>query len=154
MVKTGGEFLFIFDGSKNSLRMSYLLLGVMFFSGCMSSGRVERLVTLKNLANEQKEVNAYINQQDENFRHLLEVIRENRLNEFPDAKSIEKHFGQPIFIKKNVNGEIQEEWLFRYAVNFFHSDKVYLYFDKEGRLINWKVLKKGGDDGKIREKTS
>ncbi len=117
----------------------YLLSVIILFSGCTSSGRVERLLTLRALANEQKNLNAYVEKQDKKFENLLEVVRTGAMGQYADRKSVKRNFGDPIYVKKvEKNGKPQEEWLYRYATQFFNSEKVYLYFDGKGKLVKWK----------------
>ena len=117
----------------------YLLIGTMLLSGCASSGRMERLLTLKALANEQKNLNAYIEEQDKKFESLLEAARKGAIDQYVDRESIKKNFGDPVYVKQvEHNGESQEEWLYRYVTKFFDSEKVYLYFNGEGKLVKWK----------------
>jgi len=117
----------------------YVLIAVMLFSGCAGSGHMQRLKTLKKLAKEQKHANAYIEKQDKKFKYLLDVIDKNKLDQYSNKKSVKKTFGDPIYVKQlEKNGELQEEWLYRYATRFFDSEKVYIYFNGKGELVKWK----------------
>jgi len=119
-------------------RTFLLFVGVLFLSGCSSSGRMQRLMTLKNLAKEQKQIGSYVEEQDQKFEKLLARIQEGELDEYVDRKGIKRAFGDPVYVKPvQRNGQAQEQWLYRYATQFFGSEKVYLYFDESGKLMDW-----------------
>ena len=79
----------------------------------------------------------YIEEADKKFESLLAAVKNNEMAEYPNAKSILKKFGEPIFIKAvTQDNQVREQWLYRHAMRFTGSPKVYLYFDEAGTLVN------------------
>ena len=71
----------------------------------------------------------------------MEVVKQDRMGEYPDKKSVLRAYGEPIFsTEDDKNGQVREKWLYRYAVKYFDSQKVYLYFDSEDKLVDWKYV--------------
>jgi len=110
---------------------------------------MDQLLTLKNLADEQGQLNDYIKEQDQKFERLVDEIRMGQLDHYADKSEIVKVFGDPIYVRTVVkNGQELESWLYRYSTEFFGAEKVYLYFDRSGELVISEYLE--GHDGKIR----
>src|SRR3989338_5984223 len=131
---------------KLSLVGSFILL-----CGCSS---LPQLLTLKSYGDNQAAQKKYAETQDKSFEKLVKAVNDNRLQEYPDKKNFLKYFGDPIYTKNLVKqGQPVEEWLYRYAARFFNSEKVYLYFDPDGKLVDSKhVLHK--EEIKAQEKKS
>jgi len=60
-------------------------------------------------------------------------------NNYPDEASWVHAFGDPI-LKKDLSGGGQR-WLYRYAIYRFAKDKVYVYFDHNGKMVRWERLR-------------
>jgi len=110
---------------------------------------------LKDLSNSQEQMAAQISAADERFEKLVFAIHEGRLSTENSKRSIRKAFGEPILREaQTINGSEFEVWLYRYAKQFFGSDKVYLYFDDAGRLDRWQYVKaKEAEDVQVRQET-
>ena len=68
---------------------------------------------------------------------MWDVVQNGEIEEYATQKKIQRFFGDPVFVKKITKDEKDLElWLYRYAVRYFDSPKVYLYFD-EGKLYDW-----------------
>ena len=108
-----------------------LILAFVFFSGCGS------LKTLIRISKEQKEQQEYIELERRKFKILLKDIQKNRLklNEL-SKQDVIKIYGQPI-MEKNIDGK--DAFLYREPLDFFPTQKVYLFFDTDGILINFEV---------------
>jgi hypothetical protein len=110
--------------------------------GCAKIAHLNELLVMKALSDNQTIQERYIVEQDKKFEKLLEVVKDNRLQEFPDQKSFLKNFGEPLFSKViKKEGKDLEEWMYRYSARLFHSEKVYLYFDPSGKLVSFKHVK-------------
>ena len=123
-------------------KILFLFMSVFVLAGC-AHGRWERLMTLKSLGSEQKDIHAYIEEQDTKFEALLTAVRGDALKKYAGSEAIKALYGEPIYVKRvDRQGGVQKEWLYRYATQFFDSEKVYLYFDREDSLVDWII--KGG----------
>ena len=118
-------------------------LGLMVLTGCGVLTHMDQLLTLQSMSENQTEQQKFVEAQDKNFEKLLSAIKsESFKSDFPDQKSFEKAFGEPVFAKSTTkNGQNLEEWFYRYAVKFKDSEKVYLYFDASGNLTDFVHIK-------------
>jgi len=119
--------------------MLIMLLGSL--QGCAKVAHLQELLTLKAASDNGEEQKQFVVAQDKRFESLLEKVKNNQLGEYTNRKSIYRAFGEPIFVKEiQRDGQLQEQWLYRYATKFFDSPKVYLYFDPAGKLIDWQYV--------------
>ncbi len=123
---------------KKILMAGCLLLVVV---GCAKLEHLDQLLTLKDLSEEGDRQDRYVENQDHKFELLLEAVQSNALSQDTHQKKILQKFGDPIYREEITrDGQGVEKWLYRYTKEFFDSEKVYLYFDREGKLINWEYL--------------
>ena len=115
------------------------VFGAVWFSGCGVLTHWDQLMTLQAMSENQTQQQKYVEAQDKNFKKLLEaIVSENFKADFPDQESFKKAFGDPVFTEKiTKSGQTLEEWLYRFAVKFKDSEKVYLYFDASGNLTDF-----------------
>jgi hypothetical protein len=66
---------------------------------------------------------------------LTRVIAQGHLSDYKDTSSFLHSFGAPILKKEMSDGT--ERWLYRYAIYKFAKDKVYVYFDRNGKQVKW-----------------
>ncbi len=117
-------------------RLGILILGALIVSGC---AKVDKLLTLQSLSANQDAQRADVKKQNKQFDFLLQVLKDNRLSEYPDQKSFVKAFGEPILTKKiTQDGKLLDQWLYRYSEKIMGSEKVYLYFDEGGKFVNFR----------------
>ena len=115
-----------------------IISSFVFLYGCSS---LSQLLTLKSYGDNQALQEKYAEMQDTNFEKLVKVAQSNLLLDYPDKKSFLRNFGDPIYTKNlTKKGQLLEEWLYRYAARFFNSEKVYLYFDRDGKLVDFKHI--------------
>ena len=119
------------------------ILSALMFSGCAPLTHLDQLLTLEGIGANKALQKQHVKKQDQDFEKLLKVVQENKLSEHPNQDSIRRAFGDPIFVKDvEKDGRKQTKWLYRYSVKPFGSEKLYLYFDADGRLINSEYMKK------------
>jgi hypothetical protein len=47
-------------------------------------------------------------------------------------------YGEPVvFLKNTDSGDIEETWLYRDPLTYSNTDRVYLYFGRDSRLLSW-----------------
>ncbi len=121
--------------------MKYLLLGFILVLGygCSTVTNMDKLLQVNALAENQAGQQKIVEQQNKKFEALLKVVKNNQLAQYSDKRSILKAFGEPIFMQTTKDGEIvTEKWMYRYSEKIMGSEKVYLYFDASGKLIDFK----------------
>ena len=110
----------------------------VFFSGCSTVSHLDQLLTLKAISDEQKAMDKEVDKQDKKFKSLIAEIQKGTIKEYANKKSVIRKFGEPISIENmEKDVQLQETWMYRYCAKFFDSDKAYLKFDQEGKLIDW-----------------
>ncbi len=119
-----------------------LLMSVLTFSGCAKLEHLDELLTLKDMSEEDDAQRAYVKAQDIKFEALVSEVQAGTLKKGLSQKEAVKSFGDPIVKRAIVrNGQDVEWWVRRYAMRFWDSDKVYLYFDKDKKLTDWEFVK-------------
>lgn len=111
---------------------SISLILILFFTGCSA-----QLRTLMQLDKEQKEQQKYVESQRKKMQMLLTDIRKNKLKVGKITKQdIIKFYGEPIMEKKIDD---KQSLLYRDPVDFFPSEKVYLFFDENDILQDFQL---------------
>ena len=115
---------------------------IFIVSGCAQLSHLDQLLTLKASSDNRALQHKFVKSQDKNFTDLLAAIKDNTIRQFTDKKQFLKKFGAPVVAHPSVReGKPVEVWLYRYAVRFFDSEKVYLYFDDQGKLLSLEHLR-------------
>lgn len=108
----------------------------MLLSGCAKIQHMDQLLTLKSLADEQTQLNKYTEGQDKKFELLLVEVKAGTLKRYPTKKQILRAFGDPVYARGVLkDGRALESALYRHSTNFFGAEKIYLYFDADGNLV-------------------
>ncbi len=114
----------------------FLFLMLLVCSGCSIIGHLDQLSTMGEFAREKSDEKKIIDQAKSNYDALVVAINTNQMNSYANQVDIRNKFGDPITIKDiEVNGKKQQQWMYRYALIREAKDKVYLYFDDQGKLI-------------------
>ena len=75
---------------------------------------------------------------DDHYDALVKVIVQGHISDYKDKASFVNSFGDPI-LKKDL-GPRGERWLYRYAIYANAKDKVYVYFDRNGKQVRWEKV--------------
>ena len=126
-----------------------LVLIILTAGGCTKLKYLDELLTLKSLADSQGEMADYVEVKDRKFNFMLDEAAAGRIEKYSNKTKVLRTFSDPIFVKTvSDHQDALEVWLYRYSTDFFGSQKIYLYFDKDENLVNWKYDE--GDYGKIK----
>ncbi|MEW5894260.1 MAG: hypothetical protein AB1650_00635 [Candidatus Omnitrophota bacterium] len=142
------EIIFVFRRSFFVLRFLCIqgLVSCIFFSGCSTVKKIQHfseLMTLKRYSEAQDAISRDVEMQDRLFNELRQEIETGKFN-YSNAKCVKKRFGVPVFKRiKEYKGQAAEQWLYRYAKDF-KGDRVYMYFDGTGKLIDLEYMKISG----------
>jgi hypothetical protein len=109
-------------------------LAIALAAGCAN---MDKMLALKSLGNSQKQMQGYVKKQDALFKKLVRNLTKGRLKPRTLKSRIVTTYGEPIIEFKNYHNADEEVFLYRYARDYFNSDKVYLYFNKSEELIRW-----------------
>lgn len=112
----------------------FLVVFLVFSSGCAKLKHLDQLLTLKAFSEEQDKLVSIVANQDKSFDLLRSSYLSGKLGSYQSKTDILKDFGKPILIEADKKGPISEIWLYRYSTKYFSSDKIYLYFDDKDKL--------------------
>lgn len=119
------------------MRFIFSLLIIIFMSGCAKLQHLDQLLTLKAFSDDQARQDKYVEKRDAKLKLLIEEVQNGKVRNYSSNKAIAKKFGEPIAVNRvSRDGQDLEVWVYRHTVKFFDSDKVYLYFDSNGKLID------------------
>ena len=114
------------------LAMTLTLL--VFSSGCSVLNNLDQLLTLNEYSKEKDEQKKIVDKTDAQYDALAAAINSGEIKKYTNEASIREAFGEPISIKALDH---QEQWLYRHAIPLKAKDKVYLYFDGQGKLLKY-----------------
>lgn len=101
---------------------------------------LDELLTLKNVSDNQRDMDIYLKKQIKGFKKLLDDIKNDRLRKGESKNSIISTYYDPILTKQvGESKDIREVLLYRHPTEYFNSDRVYLYINNKGRLAYWEV---------------
>jgi len=141
------------------------IFGIFLISGCASGGKLDKLLTLKGLSEEQAQMGEYVDAQDKKFEFMLKEQKDGKLDQYLSKDKIVRTFGEPVYVNHvRENDQKLEIWLYRNATQFFGSQKIYIYFDSDENFVRSEYLDTGKKiedeieqeekNGKIREETT
>jgi len=116
----------------------YLLPVLLGLSGCSILSNIDELSVMGNYSREKDDQHRLVKSINEHYDALIKAIDQKAISGYKDKASFVYSFGEPI-LKKDLSGGGQR-WLYRYAIYKFAKDKVYVYFDRSGKMIRWERL--------------
>jgi uncharacterized protein YehS (DUF1456 family) len=115
----------------------FLILGI---TGCAAMSNLDELLTLKSVADSQKDIEIYLKKQEDGFKKLLDDVKNERLKQGLTKKYIMETYAEPILTKETTqDNAVREILLYRHPTQYFNSDRIYLYLDKNFRLLKWQL---------------
>ena len=120
----------------------YLSLVVIFISGCVYLTHLDQVMFLKGLDNNQKEMQAELNQQEELYNKLKADIDNGRLKKLTQKRKLFKLYGKPVLCKPvEGQGGIKGTCVYRNPAGGFLAQIILLNLDAQGRLSSWEIQK-------------
>ena len=114
-------------------RFFYIFCLPLALMGCNMLMHADELIVLKTVADSQAALAKEVDKEDAQFETMLAEYKNSQLAAYTTRHQFIKAFGLPIFKRPYQHGsEKLEEWLYRYQVRFFHSPKIYIYFNEKG----------------------
>ena len=115
-----------------------LTLICLSLSGCSILGNLDEITILSGYSREKDSQHRLVKSIDGYYDALIKIIDQGAINDYKDESSFTRWFGDPILKKDLTDGT--QRWLYRYAIYKFAKDKVYVYFDRNGKMIRWERL--------------
>lgn len=120
---------------------SFFLIFIVVISicGCVGLGeKIEGMQTLIELGKSEKYKEQILRQETINFRRAKRYIQGKARKEELSKDIALSKFGEPVLVFYETEGE---KWVYKAGnKNWFNAEKIYLFFDTEGRLTNWECL--------------
>ncbi|MFC1479862.1 hypothetical protein ACFL5Y_00220 [Candidatus Omnitrophota bacterium] len=83
-------------------------------------------------------------QETENYKKVEKAIARGQLAKGESATRIEKRYGAPVITFTDAKNKTRQ-WVYKPGnLSFFSGEKIYLIFDNEDKLIEWKLPQHGG----------
>ncbi|MFH1772432.1 MAG: hypothetical protein ABH872_06410 [Candidatus Omnitrophota bacterium] len=134
---TGGGIL----NTKKCVSCLMSFVFCLLMGGCALKHYSQELSTLKGIGINQKQIQNYIDRQKKLFANLVNDTLGNQLEKGTAKEVFLDKYGDPVLVKNlGVKSEFKEKLLYRDPVNYFSSDKVYIYFDKDANLVYWEYM--------------
>jgi hypothetical protein len=114
------------------------LLILLCLSGCAAFENLDELSVMGQYSRDKEDQHREVKSVNDHYDALTKVIDQRTIREYKDESSFVNSFGEPILKKDLSNGG--QRWLYRYAIYKFAKDKVYVYFDRNGKLVRWEKL--------------
>ena len=120
--------------------MRNIIVVILFcICGCISIDDIRGLKTLKRVSGSQARQDKVIKIQEAKFQKLLKYIQNDKLRKGSSKKWVMSAFGEPSLVREIKDDAIRKEFImYRHPDKFFGSERVYLYFNKDHTLIEWK----------------
>ena len=126
-----------------------MLLVLLGSSGCTILENLDEISTLGDYSREKDTQHRMVKTINDHYDALSQAKMPNcsdfeKLgycegpNNYPDEASFVRSFGEPL-LKKDLSDGTQR-WLYRHAIYRLSKDKVYVYFDRDGKMIKWERL--------------
>lgn len=130
-------------------RILTVIVGTLLLGGCAKVSHMDQLLTLKGVADEQSRIGKFVEEQDRKFDQMVAEAKAGTLDQYMNKRKFVRAFGEPVVVTmvKEDDREL-ETWLYRHATEYFHADKIYLYFDDDGNLVRSEFRE--ANDGKVR----
>lgn len=133
----------VFKTNKINKKVFPLLVSFFLFSGCTLITKAPQLMALKRFSDSQKQIERYIAAQEKKLAILKADIKNNRLEKGTAYCDILRRYGSPV-LEKELDGQqgFSKELLYRHPVEYFNTDRIYLYFDSALNLAQWEYQPK------------
>ena len=118
--------------------IAFVLVLFLGLSGCAILDNTDEISTLGNYSREKDGQHRDVKTIKDHYDALTKAIDQNALGKYGDKVSFTHTFGEPI-LKKDLSDGTQR-WLYRYAIYRLARDKVYVYFDRSGKMVKWERL--------------
>jgi len=116
----------------------YLVLMLLALSGCNALSNLDELSVMGEYSREKDNQTRLVKSIDDHYDALIKVIAQGNINAYKDESSFLHSFGDPILKRDLSDGT--EQWLYRHAILSTAKDKVYVYFDRDGKQVKWEKV--------------
>ncbi len=119
----------------------FIFLSLTLLQGCALFTKAPQLLTLKRLGDSQKQMELGVEAKKKNLAKLINDIEADKLAKGLPFKKFISRYGEPVLEKEAGEGSLMKKLLYRHPLEYFNTDKVYIYFDQRLELVAWKYEK-------------
>lgn len=117
-------------------RIMIAALAILFPATCAYAD----LRTLMEVGKSQETIAKALKEETKNYNKVKKAIISGELKEGMPAEKVRKNYGEPVIEiydeKKNA-----DKWLYIPATStHFEGEKLYLFVDREGKLVGWQLV--------------
>lgn len=118
---------------KNIFFVAGISVCAFMASSCAVINNLDEVLTLKEYSDERDGIQADVIATDVRVDKLLMRVRSKASFEAYDRRKFVEEFGMPLLVRQVFrDGQAQESWLYRYALNKKDIPKVYVFFKLDG----------------------
>lgn len=120
----------------NNAIFTVLVPGILvFLSGCAHLDDINKMMALKRSDDMKQYV---LNQETASFEKVKKYMDSGKMEKGMGMQSVLKEFGEPLLIYYESPGA---KWVYKPAsASWFEGEKIYLFFDEEGKLVKWECI--------------
>ena len=116
---------------------AFVLAGVAL-PGCAKVSHLDQLLTIQAYSKSNEEKERFVKAADKRFEALLHEVKTGRLKRTMRLEDIRNKYGSPVYEQIIVGGKhARTLWMYRRQTDYAGAEKVYLYFDEQGVLLDW-----------------
>ena len=120
-------------------RVVFVFLIAFSLSGCFRKDRAQAIATLEALAEERAAQEEIIESERARFSLLIKAVEDGTIKKGLSEEEIHRLYGKPQIIKHPDAADIDKILVFAEPLNYFGTEKVYLYFDQDEKLVSWEM---------------
>jgi hypothetical protein len=121
-----------------------MLLITVILSGCTQVKQLQNidpLLTLKGYSDEKEDQEKWIAQEAKRFENIVAAVKDKSVEHFSTQESFRQQFGEPVLIEHIPDGTASiERWLYRHPIQKLATDRVYIFFDSNGRFLRYEHI--------------
>lgn len=114
-------------------------------TGCTQVKQLQNLdplLTLKDFSDEKDEQAKWVEGELVKFHKLIASIDDGSIKKYTTQESIRQEFGEPVVIDHlREKDTTLERWLYRHPIQKLATERVYFYFDTDGRFVRFERAK-------------
>lgn len=128
---------------KNKTFLSNLFslgLAVIFLPGCVYLSHFDETMRMKDLADNQQEMQAQLDRERDSFNKLKADIEKGSLKKLTRRRSVLYRYGEPASCRQSkAQSEIKETCFYRKPGGGLLSEIIELNFNAKDRLCSWQI---------------
>ena len=116
----------------------------LILAGCAQVKQIQNLdplLTLKSYSDEKEEQEKWVSLEEKKFEVLLTAVSSKSIDQASTDDSVLQSFGEPVLVDHiKENDIVIDRWLYRHPIQKLSRQRVYFYFNPDGRLIRYEQV--------------